>query len=108
LGACEDGMTRNVVMMIVDEAILNECGEARQMVWFADVHGRGGMISICPTVSVALRSALRSHVAAISSLLRRRGEGSARDATCSAGIPADARDQGLAARCAGRTVSAMH
>jgi hypothetical protein len=23
--------------MIVDEAILNECGEARQMVWFADV-----------------------------------------------------------------------
>jgi hypothetical protein len=30
------GSTRDIVM-IVDEAILNECGEARQMVWFADV-----------------------------------------------------------------------
>ena len=25
------------IVMIVDEAILNECGEPRQMVWFADV-----------------------------------------------------------------------
>ncbi|MBP1095700.1 hypothetical protein JOE50_006230 [Bradyrhizobium japonicum] len=32
----KDGRTRDIVM-IVDEAILNECGEARQMVWFADV-----------------------------------------------------------------------
>ncbi|MGV7212367.1 LVIVD repeat-containing protein [Bradyrhizobium sp. UFLA05-112] len=32
----KDGKTRDIVM-IVDEAILNECGEARQMVWFADV-----------------------------------------------------------------------
>jgi len=31
-----DGKSRDVVM-IVDEAILNECGEPRQMVWFADV-----------------------------------------------------------------------
>ena len=31
-----DGKTRDIVM-IVDEAILNECGEPRQMVWFADV-----------------------------------------------------------------------
>jgi hypothetical protein len=31
-----DGKTRDIVM-IVDEAIQNECGEARQMVWFADV-----------------------------------------------------------------------
>jgi hypothetical protein len=30
------GKTRDIVM-IVDEAIANECGEARQMVWFADV-----------------------------------------------------------------------
>jgi hypothetical protein len=30
------GSSRDIVM-IVDEAILNECGEARQMVWFADV-----------------------------------------------------------------------
>ncbi|MEA2840259.1 MAG: hypothetical protein QOF41_1589 [Methylobacteriaceae bacterium] len=30
------GSTRDIVM-IVDEAILNECAEARQMVWFADV-----------------------------------------------------------------------
>jgi hypothetical protein len=30
------GSVRDIVM-IVDEAILNECGEARQMVWFADV-----------------------------------------------------------------------
>ena len=30
------GATRDFVM-IVDEAIANECGEARQMVWFADV-----------------------------------------------------------------------
>jgi hypothetical protein len=32
----KDGKSRDIVM-IVDEAILNECGEARQMVWFADV-----------------------------------------------------------------------
>ncbi len=31
----KDGKTRDIVM-IVDEAILNECGEPRQMVWFAD------------------------------------------------------------------------
>jgi hypothetical protein len=32
----KDGKVRDIVM-IVDEAILNECNEARQMVWFADV-----------------------------------------------------------------------
>ncbi|MFI5030505.1 MAG: LVIVD repeat-containing protein [Reyranellales bacterium] len=32
----KDGKTRDIVM-IVDEAILNECGEPRQMIWFADV-----------------------------------------------------------------------
>ncbi|MGF6311581.1 hypothetical protein ABIB82_005756 [Bradyrhizobium sp. i1.8.4] len=32
----KDGKSRDIVM-IVDEAIQNECGEARQMVWFADV-----------------------------------------------------------------------
>jgi hypothetical protein len=32
----KDGKNRDIVM-IVDEAILNECGEPRQMVWFADV-----------------------------------------------------------------------
>ena len=32
----KDGGKRDIVM-IVDEAILNECGGARQMVWFADV-----------------------------------------------------------------------
>ena len=32
----KDGKTRDIVM-IVDEAILNECEGARQMVWFADV-----------------------------------------------------------------------
>jgi hypothetical protein len=32
----KDGQTRDIVM-IVDEAIQNECGEPRQMVWFADV-----------------------------------------------------------------------
>lgn len=32
----KDGKTRDIVM-IVDEAILNECNEPRQMVWFADV-----------------------------------------------------------------------
>jgi hypothetical protein len=32
----KDGKTRDIVML-VDEAILNECGEPRQMVWFADV-----------------------------------------------------------------------
>jgi hypothetical protein len=32
----KDGQTRDIVM-IVDEAILNECAEPRQMVWFADV-----------------------------------------------------------------------
>jgi hypothetical protein len=32
----KDGKTRDIVM-IVDEAIQNECGEPRQMVWFADV-----------------------------------------------------------------------
>src|SRR5882762_8947627 len=32
----KDGKARDIVM-IVDEAILNECNEPRQMVWFADV-----------------------------------------------------------------------
>jgi hypothetical protein len=32
----KDGKTRDIVM-IVDEAIANECGEPRQMVWFADI-----------------------------------------------------------------------
>src|SRR5499426_1780350 len=32
----KDGATRDIVM-IVNESILNECQEARQMVWFADV-----------------------------------------------------------------------
>jgi hypothetical protein len=32
----KDGGKRDIVM-IVDEAILNECQEARQMVWFADI-----------------------------------------------------------------------
>ena len=32
----KDGQSRDIVM-IVDEAIVNECGEPRQMVWFADV-----------------------------------------------------------------------
>jgi len=32
----KDGAKRDIVM-IVDEAIVNECDEARQMVWFADV-----------------------------------------------------------------------
>jgi hypothetical protein len=32
----KDGKNRDIVM-IVDEAILNECGEPRQMIWFADV-----------------------------------------------------------------------
>ena len=32
----KEGSTRDIVM-IVDEAIANECGEPRQMVWFADV-----------------------------------------------------------------------
>ena len=32
----KDGQKRDIVM-IVDEAILNECNEPRQMVWFADV-----------------------------------------------------------------------
>src|SRR3979411_894296 len=32
----KDGKSRDIVM-IVDEAILNECNEPRQMVWFADV-----------------------------------------------------------------------
>jgi hypothetical protein len=32
----KDGSKRDIVM-IVDEAILNECNEARQMVWFVDV-----------------------------------------------------------------------
>jgi len=32
----KDGKTRDIVI-IVDEAILNECNEPRQMVWFADV-----------------------------------------------------------------------
>jgi hypothetical protein len=32
----KDGKVRDIVM-IVDEAILNECNEPRQMVWFADV-----------------------------------------------------------------------
>jgi len=32
----KEGKRRDIVM-IVDEAILNECGEPRQMIWFADV-----------------------------------------------------------------------
>jgi len=42
----KDGAKRDIVM-IVDEAILNECLEARQMVWFADVsiENRPTMIS---------------------------------------------------------------
>jgi hypothetical protein len=32
----KEGKTRDIVM-IVDEAILNECNEARQMIWFADI-----------------------------------------------------------------------
>jgi hypothetical protein len=32
----KDGQNRDIVM-IVDEAILNECAEPRQMVWFADI-----------------------------------------------------------------------
>ncbi|MBS0527700.1 MAG: hypothetical protein JSS04_29025 [Proteobacteria bacterium] len=32
----KEGRTRDIVM-IVDEAILNECNEPRQMIWFADV-----------------------------------------------------------------------
>jgi hypothetical protein len=32
----KDGQRRDIVM-IVDEAIRNECGEPRQMVWFADI-----------------------------------------------------------------------
>jgi hypothetical protein len=32
----KDGKTRDI-LMVVDEAILNECNEARQMIWFADV-----------------------------------------------------------------------
>ena len=32
----KDGKSRDIVM-IVDEAIQNECREPRQMVWFADV-----------------------------------------------------------------------
>ncbi len=32
----KDGSVRDIVM-IVDEAILNECQESRQMVWFADI-----------------------------------------------------------------------
>src|SRR5437879_9801495 len=32
----KDGKSRDIVM-IVDEAIVNECAEPRQMVWFADV-----------------------------------------------------------------------
>ena len=32
----KDGSNRDIVM-IVDEGLINECGEARQMVWFADV-----------------------------------------------------------------------
>ncbi|KRR17944.1 LVIVD repeat-containing protein [Bradyrhizobium retamae] len=42
----KDGKTRDIVM-IVNEAILNECNEPRQMVWFADitVENRPMMIS---------------------------------------------------------------
>jgi len=32
----KDGQTRDMVM-IVDESLVNECAEARQMVWFADI-----------------------------------------------------------------------
>jgi hypothetical protein len=42
----KDGSKRDIVM-IVDEGLVNECGEARQMVWFADisVENRPMMIS---------------------------------------------------------------
>jgi len=42
----KEGKTRDIVM-IVDEAILNECNEPRQMIWFADVtiESRPTMIS---------------------------------------------------------------
>ena len=42
----KDGSTRDIVM-IVDEGLVNECNEARQMVWFADitVESRPMMIS---------------------------------------------------------------
>eukprot|EP01037_Dinobryon_pediforme_P008850 gene8850-8941_t len=42
----KDGSKRDI-LMVVDEAILNECNEARQMVWFADitVESRPMMIS---------------------------------------------------------------
>ncbi|MBN8990179.1 MAG: hypothetical protein J0H42_18185 [Rhizobiales bacterium] len=42
----KDGKSRDI-MMVVDEAILNECAEPRQMVWFADitVENRPMMIS---------------------------------------------------------------
>ena len=42
----KDGSRRDIVM-IVDEALVNECAEARQMVWFADitVENRPMMIS---------------------------------------------------------------
>jgi len=37
-GICEgQGRKSRDIVMIVDEAILNECNEPRQMVWFADV-----------------------------------------------------------------------
>jgi hypothetical protein len=57
----KDGQTRDIVM-IVDEAILNECGEPRQMVWFADVtvENRPMMISsyTVPEASGSHRSRL--------------------------------------------------
>ena len=42
----KEGKTRDI-LMIVDEAILNECNEPRQMIWFADVtiESRPTMIS---------------------------------------------------------------
>src|SRR6202521_377260 len=41
----KDGQNRDIVM-IVDEAILNECNEPRQMVWFADATVENGPMMI--------------------------------------------------------------
>ena len=41
----KDGKTRDFVM-IVDESILNECGEARQMVWIVDITDENHPMSV--------------------------------------------------------------
>jgi len=53
----KDGKSRDIVM-IVDEAILNECAEPRQMVWFADVtvENRPMMISSYGSLRRVLRA----------------------------------------------------